>query len=281
MRIEIHQTMGPQVVIGNPSPRTVEVLDDAGVPFARIGPDGVTGNFAARAWYLTYGPGVLVPAAAASGAEPRWVRASTETNFGWFESRLDSARVRLPAEVIEAGRSAELGRWTIPLRVDGTPVALSGRFRYEPPPTGAYSARLTSAPEIAPGVHVRLLPGRVPGLLVQSSSPEPVLVFGADGEPFLRIDRDGVEANQRSPMWWASARASGRRADAAIDARTAPEWRRVATAPRFSWVEPRAQGPSAAPVGPSAATPFSWEVPVQIGAERVLVTGQAVWKPVE
>jgi len=141
---------------------TVEVLDAAGVPFARIGPDGVAGNFAAPAWYLTYSPGAVVPAAAAPGAEPRWVRASTESNFGW-----------------------------------------------------------------------------------------------------------------------ASARASGRRADAATDARTATEWRRVATAPRFSWIEPRAQGPSAAPVGPGAATSFAWEVPMQIGADRVLVTGQAVWKTVE
>ena len=76
MRVEIHQTMGPQVVIENPSPRTVEVLDAAGAPFARIGPDGVAGNFAAPAWYLTYSPGAVVPAAAAPGAEPRWVRAS-------------------------------------------------------------------------------------------------------------------------------------------------------------------------------------------------------------
>ena len=50
MRIEVHKTISPQLVVENTTRHTVEVLDDAGVPFLRIGPQGVEGNVAARAW---------------------------------------------------------------------------------------------------------------------------------------------------------------------------------------------------------------------------------------
>ncbi len=280
MRVEVHETIGPQLVIENTTRRTLEVLDDAGVPFLRIGPKGVEGNVAARAWYLTYSPGAVVPASAGRGDAARWIRVSTEPTFGWFEPRLDAMHIDVPREVSASARATEVGRWKVPLRVNGVHVVLSGPFRYEPPPAGAYTSHLTSPPEIAPGVHVMLLPGRVPGLLVQSSSARPLVVFGAGGEPFLRVGRYGVEANVRSSTWWQSARSGSRRV-ATTGASAAPEWQLVAQAPRFSWIEPRAAYPDhARPATGGSGDVLQWQVPMQLGDDDpVLVTGVVTWKP--
>jgi hypothetical protein len=261
VRVEVHRTIGPQLVIENATAKTLEVLDDTGMPFLRIGPNGVEGNVNARALYTTYSPAAVPPAAAGSN-EPRWQQVRSEPSFGWFESRVDPARAALPPSVIAEQRAADVGRWEIPLRLDGTPVLLAGRFRYEPPAAGVYSPRLTSPREVAPGVKVTLLPGQVPGLLVENATSRALLVMGAEGEPFLRIGPAGVEANVRSQTWRASARQHDRLASAGSD------WQRVASVPRFSWVEPRA-----------AQKQSEWQIPMRLGDDPLQVTGVTVWRP--
>src|SRR5262249_28439125 len=155
----------------------LEVLDDAGVAFLRIASTGVEGNLSARAWYATYSPGAPIPAASALGGEPRWQRVRREPSFGWFDPRLDAPALEVPPRVIEARAAADVGRFRIPLRVDGDSVVLSGRFRWRPPPAGAYATRLESAAQLAPGVRVKLLPGRAPGLLVENTSAQPLTVL--------------------------------------------------------------------------------------------------------
>lgn len=277
MRIELHQTIGAQIVVENTTPHTVEVLDPGGMPFLRIGPGGVEGNVASPAWYLTHGPGAVVPAAARVGAAPRWVSASLQPSFGWLDPRLDPALIPLPDWIIRDRQVA----WQIPMRVDGTPVLLTGAFRYQPPPA-ACTARLTSPPEVAPGVRVRLLPGRMPGLMIESSAVRPLLVYGADGEPFLRIDPRGVEANLGSRTWAQSARsASAMRASQRSET---ADWQRVTAVPRFGWIEPRAAAPAdastiAAPATPLATGATRWHVPMQFGDERVEITGVVTCRP--
>ena len=274
MRVELHTTMGAQIVIGNPTPRTVEVLDEAGEPFLRIGPRGVEGNIAAAAWYLTYSPGAVVPAASRRSGEPLWVRASAESAFGWFEPRVDAAHVAVPAGTDTADGAIDVGHWAVPLRVDGVPVELTGSFRFAPPSAPTYTSLLTSPAEVAPGVRVRMLPGPVPGLLVENAGARPLLVFGSAGEPFLRIGPGGVDANLRSGSWRQSARITvggPTDADSAV-----PEWRHVAQVPRFAWIEPRVAAPDA-----STAPSSQWQVPMQLGDEPVQVTGTIVRRGVE
>jgi hypothetical protein len=274
VRVEVHRTMGPQLVLDNRGGRTVEVLDETGAPFVRIGPRGVEGNVAAPSWYRTYSPAAAVPAAAADGAAPRWLRAGAEPAFGWFEVRIDAARIAVPEAVRAAGAAADLGAWAVPLRIDGEPVVLTGRFRYEPPPAGVFVSRLIGSPVLAPSVRVTLLPGRVPGMMVHNSDARPLVVYGVDGEPFLRLGPDGVEANLHSPTWRASGRAGV--AAAAVDPGGAPAWRRVAAVPRYSWIEPRAGQPADAP----GHEPRRWRVPMRLGDQPVEVTGEVVWRPI-
>ena len=276
MRVQLHETLGTQLVLENRTPRTVEILDETGVPFARIGPRGVEANLAAAAWYRTLGPAAPVPPHIEDAA-PRWVRASAEPSLGWFDPRL----------VAPEGERAQPGdAFEIPLRVDDERTALSGRFVAKLPPAGRYAARLTSPSELAPGVRVTLLPGSAAGLLVHNETPEALLVFGARGEPFLRIGPQGVEANLRSATWQRSARtrvepAPPGDAETALVAAAEPLWQRVASAPRFGWIEPRAavEGPPAEAARSEAPSDVAWQVPMQLGERRLHVTGVVAWKP--
>jgi hypothetical protein len=204
------------------------------------------------------------------------MRARANGSFGWFEPRLEVSKVTLPPAIVQSGKPVDLGSWSIPLRVDGAPVMLQGRFRYDPPAPGTYRMRLTSQREVAPGVRVRLLPGHTPGLLLDNSSSETLLVLGADGEAFLRVGPRGVEANLSSPTWQRSARATAAHHTVAPAQTAEPVWQRVAAAPRFSWIEPRAQVPAAIR---DTAAQHHWHVPVQIGAKQATVSGISTWHP--
>jgi hypothetical protein len=263
MRMQAVRTLGAQLVLENPTTRTVEVLDADGVPFVRVGPRGVEANLGAAAWSGASGTGAT-----------HWRVIGSAPSYGWFEPRVDAARVALPPVLPARGAPIDVGAWSVPLRVDGVAVALRGRFRYRPPAAGAYVARLTSSATPADGVRVTLLRGPTTGLLIENTGAQPLLVFGRDGEPVLRIGRDGVEANLRSPTWAASGRAAADAAPAAAGA--APHWRRVAAQPRYSWIDPRA----AAPLDPpnTAADERAWQVPVQVGEQRLPITGVLIWR---
>jgi hypothetical protein len=132
------------------------VLDATAGRSCASAPGRVDANLAAPSWYTTYSPGAIVPAAAGVDVPPRWTHAAAAPAFGWFDPRPDTAHVRCRPSYSPKGRAADLGEWIVPLRVDGTPVSLTGRFRYEPP-SGAAVARLTSSSAPAPGVRVTLL----------------------------------------------------------------------------------------------------------------------------
>lgn len=275
MRVEVHRTVAPQLVVENPTPQLLEVLDDGGIAFLRIGPRGVEANVAARAWFQTFGPGAPVPAAlraGTTGGAPRWVRVGDGHAFGWFEPRLDPAAVDVPHAVRDEARPAEVGRWRIALRVDGRRVALEGGFRWQPPPAGARRARLTSPRTLAPGVRVRVLPGATPGLLIENDTRRLLTVLDGDGEPFLRIGRKGVEANVRSRAW----RASGRRSSAVVDRGPtfmgAPYWQRVSRAASYGWIEPRLAPRDAAEAS------VAWQVPVLLGTSELVLSGVSEWQ---
>jgi len=259
IRIEVHETIAPQLVLANPTARVVEVLDEYDVAFLRIGPRGVEGNVASPAWWTSLGPATPVPAAASHDAEPRWAAARPEPSYGWFDPRLD------PVDGHVHG-----GAWVVPLRVDGARVLLAGTFERTPPSDGAYAARLTSAPEPAAGVRVRLLPGPNAGLLVENGSRHVVTILDEDGEPFLRVGPSAIEANARSETW----RRSGRAGTAVDDAPLRePSWVRVGTGGRYGWVDPRLAPPPTAAVGDVRR----WQIPVLVGDVPVPLHGEIAW----
>src|SRR5262249_25588176 len=92
---QVHRTVAYQLVIENTTDRPLEVLDERGVAFIRIGPSGVEGNLSAPAWYRGYSPDGRVPASLVERLKqgeppaPRWVHARREPTWGWFDARLE------------------------------------------------------------------------------------------------------------------------------------------------------------------------------------------------
>jgi hypothetical protein len=130
-------------------------------------------------------------------------------------------------------------------------------------PDGYWESRLTSPAEIGPDVAVTLLRGEVPGLYLDNRGEQTVTVYGAAGEPFLRIGPHGVEANVTSPSWLASGRSEAGGADAA-DAAAEPQWQLRSTAPRFSWLEPRARA-------------GQWDIALRHGEQALRISGTTRW----
>jgi hypothetical protein len=179
-------------------------------------------------------------------------------------------RISLLASVFAALLVARLG---IADAHDDVPVAR---------PRGAWRAELVSPHEPIPGVHISVLPGRVPGLLLENSGPEPMTVFGADGEPFLRFTEHGVEANDASPTWRRQIVARGGVAPAALGIHSAPRWRRVSGGRRFAWIEFRAwPGSDGLPSGMSSrgAPPrWAWSIPARVGDRSIEFAGLTTWR---
>jgi hypothetical protein len=231
--VQLTYTLGWQLVVENPTGKTLEVLDEIGRSFLRLG------------------------------------RRAGTTASGWFDPRIRPDRADVARGVLRAGVKTTVGRWVIPMRLNGKALALTGRFETVPPPDGAFRARLTSGDPFA-GVSVTLMPGRVPGLYLVNASAEDVLVVGADGEPFLRIGPGGTSANVRSATWRRSGKA------AAPDDGTEPRWELQSPSPRYAWIEPRA----AAAASWTNDTPSrEWFVVLCRGADEARVTGVVEWVP--
>jgi hypothetical protein len=287
MAIQVVASVAQQLVLTNPTEHRVEVLDDQGDPFLRIGPKGVEADFNAPAWYLTNNPlgAAQVPPGVREGAPPRWVRMTAQPSWGWFDHRLHPTDVTVPPDVRAAGKPAELSRWSVPLRVGSTPVKLTGAIRYEPI-LGTIVSELTQPPDVR-GLTLTTLPGRVPGMFLDNATHQKVTVLGGGGEPFLRFGPSGVAANVHSPSWLAARRAEGGPVrPALVDADSPPLWRRVSSAPRFGWIEPRAGYPLEQPPGDilSAGVPAvlnQWRVPLRIGDREVHAAGVVRWEPVK
>jgi hypothetical protein len=287
VRAQVQRTVKHQLVIENSTDRVLEVLDERGVPFVRIGPEGVEGNLSSPAWYRGYAPDGRVPPdllariARGESPEPRWVRARREPTWGWFDARV---AVDDHAPAAHGPRPFE-----VPVRIGGVATALRGRFVARPKPTGALATRLLSPSELAPGVRIALVPGRVASFLLQSDAQDPVTVLGRDGEPFVRLSPAGVDANLHSATFADAARLRGGASLAlAPDADAAPRWERLTATPSYAWIDlrtayPEDGVPERVAKGSERAELLRWAVPVRIGAGNdapvVRVEGVTEWQP--
>ncbi|MGH8529856.1 MAG: hypothetical protein ACRETN_08445 [Nevskiales bacterium] len=286
LRVQLHETLAAQLVIENPTGTALEILDAQGRSFLRIGPDGVRADMAALAWYQSFVPGgVPAPLAIADGAaKPRWVQVRHASSWGWFDPRLRAEQIQLTDAQRKAVESKTLGVWRIPVRYGDVHTELSGEFVYEPPLPGGFESRLTSAPELTPGLRVRLVPGAPPALLLENNSARSVTVIGAGGEPMLRFKQDRIYANLRSPSWRASGRSFNTASAQAEAATSEVLWTLVGRATRYSWLEPRAGSPQRRPSGEVMRAGqrrelHRWKIPVLIDQQPVSIEGVVEWVP--
>jgi len=110
-----------------------------------------------------------------------------------------------------------------------------------------------------------------------------VVVFGYEGEPYLRFDPDGtVWRNAASPSAYLNV-SNDASAPVPPEASTEadPRWEQVAEDGTFAWHDHRTHWMSARPpIGDQAEVVQEWSVPFAVGdAERVQLTGELWWAP--
>jgi hypothetical protein len=114
---------GDQRIWLRASPReTVIVLDYRGAPYLRFSRAGVAVNDNSAMYYLNQTPVAQTPPANLTRATPpSWQRVTGSHDYGWHDGRLHAlATVALVPGV------SYVGRWSIPLLVDGRPSSVSG-----------------------------------------------------------------------------------------------------------------------------------------------------------
>jgi hypothetical protein len=101
---------------------TVMLLDYRGAPYLRFSPAGVAVNHNSEMYYLNQTPFAETPPAnLTASTRPSWHLVSRGHTYEWHDGRLHAlATVALTPGV------AFVGRWNVPLRIDGRPAAING-----------------------------------------------------------------------------------------------------------------------------------------------------------
>ena len=109
---------------------TVVVLDPRGAPYLRFTRSGVAVNENSGTYYTNLTPAQPAPGGLTATTVPRWVSAGAGHTYSWHDGRLHA----LATVAISPGRSY-VGRWSIPLRVNGRPTVIAGGLYYAPGPS--------------------------------------------------------------------------------------------------------------------------------------------------
>lgn len=105
-----------------PADRTVVVLDYRGAPYLRFSRAGVAVNHKSSMYYLNKTPFAQTPPAnLTSRTVPSWHAVSGGHSYEWHDGRLHA----LASVALTPGVSF-VGRWNVPLRVDGRLTAIDG-----------------------------------------------------------------------------------------------------------------------------------------------------------
>jgi hypothetical protein len=112
----------------NPS-LVVVVLDYRGAPYVRFSPAGVQVNENSAMYYLNQTPTEIPPTGLGPSTPPHWHQVSGGHAYEWHDGRLHA----LGTTVIAPG-TRYLGRWEVPVRIDGRPAAVGGGLYYSPDP---------------------------------------------------------------------------------------------------------------------------------------------------
>jgi hypothetical protein len=136
-----------------------------------------------------------------------------------------------------------------------------------------------------PGIDVEVL-NYDDRLLLTNKSGKRVLVKGYDGEPYIRIQPDGlVEVNKRSPSFYLN---EDRFAQVEVPAEAkngaSPQWDQISRTGRYEWHDHRIHWmsktkPAQVKDENKQTKISSCRVPLQVGGRKVNLTGTLWWEP--
>ena len=144
-----------------------------------------------------------------------------------------------------------------------------------------YRSLVTGTPA---GVDVHVVGGD-DRLAVTRDGADQVIVLGYDGEPYLRLDDDGVWENERSPAVGLNAERQQGAAAGDADAKAEPSWRKLSGGDTVLFHDHRAhwmgsQPPAAVREDPDTARRLAdWSVPVLVDGQAGAITGYYRYEP--
>lgn len=279
LRVQLRRTLAPQLLIGNPTGKTLTVKNETGRPFLRIGPDTAKGDLGAAEFHRSNT--LMAPGAISENTseDPRWKIVETSPNWGWFDLRLRTEGIEVPHHVVDGGETTSIGTWSIPVQFGETDSVISGHFEYRPKPAGTVQARVADLGALQDHALVKAMPGSSrPGLFLSYNGDSPLTLMGERNEPFLRFSQEGVQANRRSPTW-ASVAPAGAPSFIEGGEATAALWAKVSSGSSYGWIEPRASHAGRVEKPSQASVVKRWRIPIQIGEERSHIQGETEWLP--
>ncbi|MGH2895721.1 MAG: hypothetical protein ACRDPM_20980 [Solirubrobacteraceae bacterium] len=110
--------------------RTVVVLDYQGAPYLRFSAAGIQVNTASAMYYLNQVPAQTPPIRTGPRVTPRWSHVIAGHTYGWHDGRLHAL-----ATAALAPGATYLGRWQVPVSVDGAKTAIAGGLYYAASPS--------------------------------------------------------------------------------------------------------------------------------------------------
>ena len=114
-----------------PSDENVVVLDYRGAPYLRFSNSGVAVNENSSMYYLNQTPVPATPPInLTASTPPHWHRVTSGHSYEWHDGRLHA----LAAVALTPGVSF-VGRWNLPLRVDGRRAAINGGLWHDDDPS--------------------------------------------------------------------------------------------------------------------------------------------------
>ncbi len=109
---------------------TLVVLDYQGAPYLRFSARGVEVNRNSAMYFLNQVPAELVPAGDGPRTPPNWTPVSSGHAYEWHDGRLHA----LAATALAPG-TRYVGRWSIPVHINGRSAVIAGGLRYAPDPS--------------------------------------------------------------------------------------------------------------------------------------------------
>lgn len=280
LHIELRRTLAPQLLISNPTDRRLKVMDGDGRAFLKIGAGNVRADFGNASFHRS---NTLMAAGAFSAdasKKPHWQTVAADPSWGWFDLRLRTDNVTVPHKIVDTGKRATVGHWSIPVQLGDTRTAIRGQFAFVPTPQGIAEARVvdTGLPDNA--ALVRALTGSTqPGLFMSYHGTQPLIVSGRHGEPLFRFSGDHVEANRHSSTWATITPAGSPDYQPAAPGQP-PSWAQVSTSASYGWIEPRAVYRGAVDNPDESSVVKHWRVPITVGDQASAIQGVTEWRPI-
>lgn len=150
--------------------------------------------------------------------------------------------------------------------------------------SGYFVTKVTGISPAFPGVSASANSGGG-DITVLNEGPTPIVIDGYSGEPFVRIESDGVWQNQNSPAVYLDQSSTIGDVPSTAGANLPVKWVKLDTQPKYTWHDHRIHWmsdalPTVAQQDPGHAHLIkSWTIPISVGTAKGVIAGTLTYEP--